>query len=238
MSAVKVIATGSKDGNCTSLFDGEVIIDLGIKSTNKELQKVLRNIKIILLTHEHGDHIHIPTLRYILKRRPSVKVIGGKWMQEYLDLKAPKEFKIEVVEVDKVYKYGDYILSPFGVSHNVPNVGYHLYYLANNSNAPLIKNKAFKVIYLTDSGAYPNTLRAPEYHIYLLEMNYLESAIHEDIQKEIDEVGFSHRMRSLEDHLSMEQTERWYKAQDSVGVIIPLHMSRIYKEIILEKYGL
>lgn len=236
MSACKVISTGSQSGNSVALFNGEIVVDLGIKTTNKDLAEVLPTVKYILLTHEHGDHIHIPTLRYILKRRPSVKIIGGKWMQEYLNLKAPNEFRLDIVEAGKVYKYDKYIFSPFGVSHNVPNIGYHVYYIADKNTTDL-GEKSFKTIYITDSGSYPNDLRAPDYHIYMLEMNYLESSIHEDIQREIDEIGFSHRTRSLEDHLSLEQSERWHKAQGGKGVVVPLHMSRIYADIIKERYG-
>lgn len=236
MSVVKVISTGSQAGNSVALFEGEVLIDLGVKSNNKDLAALIPKLKYILLTHEHGDHIHIPTLRNIKKRRPSVKILGGKWMQDYLDLKAPNEFKLEILEVDKVYKYDNFIISPFGVSHNVPNVGYYVYYVADKETNNL-GEKCFKTIYITDSGSYPKDLRAPNHHIYMLEMNYLESAVQEDIQREIAEVGFSHRSRSLEDHLSMEESERWYRAQGGGGVIVPLHMSRIYAPIIKEKYG-
>lgn len=76
MSAFKVISTGSQDGNCTALFNGEVLVDLGIKSTDKELAKVVPTIRYILLTHEHGDHIHIPTLRFILKEDQVLKSLG------------------------------------------------------------------------------------------------------------------------------------------------------------------
>ena len=49
-----------------------------------------KNIDLIIITHEHGDHIHIESLKKIIENNPSVKIITNQGVGKLLD-----EAKIE-----------------------------------------------------------------------------------------------------------------------------------------------
>ena len=66
-----IIATGSK-GNAV-VIDQKILIDCGVSF--KALSKVYRALKLVLLTHIHGDHFQPTTLRLLAEKRPTVK--GG-----------------------------------------------------------------------------------------------------------------------------------------------------------------
>ena len=64
-----------------------------------EAQRKERNIDIILITHEHGDHIHIESLKEIIKNNPNVIVITNKGVGKLLD---GVDIKYEILEDKKV----------------------------------------------------------------------------------------------------------------------------------------
>lgn len=235
-AAYEIISTGSQEGNCVTLFNHKVMIDLGVKTTNARLKEVLPKVEHLILTHEHGDHIHLPTLRYVVNNHPSIKIHGGKFIQDYIRAQGKIDTQVNVLEADKVYHVDSYlILSPFKLEHDVPNFGYHVYFVGNRLSNSL-NTKSFKAIYVTDTGRYPKELKAPNYHLYLLEMNYDEERLDELINKEINEIGFSHRIRSKETHLSMQETEVFWKKQGGQGILVPLHMSKDFRTYITERY--
>jgi L-ascorbate metabolism protein UlaG (beta-lactamase superfamily) len=52
-----------------------ILTDPGTYSKNFEQ---LKNIDIILITHEHFDHLHIPALKVCLENNPKVKIFTNK----------------------------------------------------------------------------------------------------------------------------------------------------------------
>lgn len=69
-----VIATGSK-GNAV-LLNGKYLFDCGVPYG--KLKSALKNIRVIFLTHRHGDHINRETVRRIHYHRPSVLFACGR----------------------------------------------------------------------------------------------------------------------------------------------------------------
>jgi L-ascorbate metabolism protein UlaG (beta-lactamase superfamily) len=88
-----------------------------------------RNISLILITHEHSDHLHIDTLKEILKENPSAKVISNSSVGKLLT-----EAGIEYTKVEdgENYDFEGIDIKGFGDKHaqiyedygQVQNTGY------------------------------------------------------------------------------------------------------------------
>lgn len=44
-----------------------------------------KNIDLILITHEHGDHLHVESLKKILENNPNVKIVTNNGVGKILD---------------------------------------------------------------------------------------------------------------------------------------------------------
>ena len=71
-----IIATGSK-GNAV-VIDQKILIDCGVSF--KALSKVYRALKLVLLTHIHGDHFQPTTLRLLAEKRPTLRFACCAWL--------------------------------------------------------------------------------------------------------------------------------------------------------------
>lgn len=80
---VNIIGTGSK-GNAVRV--GDILFDCGLPF--KELQPHLMGVKYLCITHEHGDHINISTIKKICKLYPFIQVIVASktYTNKLLDL--------------------------------------------------------------------------------------------------------------------------------------------------------
>ena len=65
----KIIATGSK-GNAI-LYHNCILVDCGVPFTL--LKPYYKDIKLVLLTHIHGDHFNIQTIKKLAFERPSIR---------------------------------------------------------------------------------------------------------------------------------------------------------------------
>ena len=64
-----VIASGSS-GNAV-VINGEILIDCGVPF--KALEGVKQDLKLVLLTHSHGDHFKPRTVRALHRERPALR---------------------------------------------------------------------------------------------------------------------------------------------------------------------
>jgi len=71
-----VIATGST-GNAV-VINGSILIDVGVPF--KALDAVKKDLKLVLLTHAHGDHFQPRTVRALHKERPTLRWGCCDWM--------------------------------------------------------------------------------------------------------------------------------------------------------------
>lgn len=109
------------------------------------LQIVEKNINAILITHEHQDHLHIDSLKDILKSNPEALVITNTAVGNILDKNGIPYIKVE--EGDK-YEMNGVVILGFGNVHaqiyedfgKVQNTGY----MINN------------LCYAGDSFSYPD----------------------------------------------------------------------------------
>lgn len=71
------LLSSSSDGNSTWLKNERLLIDLGLtyKSYLNINPNFFKLIDYIILTHQHGDHIHVTTLKKVLANEPHLKIL-------------------------------------------------------------------------------------------------------------------------------------------------------------------
>ena len=73
-----IISSGSQ-GNAV-VIDDDILIDIGVPY--KALADVKGQLKLVLLTHIHGDHINKTTLSRLVRERPTLRVGCCEWMKD------------------------------------------------------------------------------------------------------------------------------------------------------------
>lgn len=194
----EIISSGSK-GNCVVIED--VMIDCGV--AYKRIKERLYDIRTLLLTHIHGDHINKSTLEKIKIEFPKIRIVGNYEVHQ--------KFKVDIIvgHVDVIC--GDFLLTPFDCIHNVVTTGYAW------------KMNGDDIIYATDTSSLEH---APgiKYDYLFIESNYDEKKLQEAIKMSVD---YNPAQDSLR-HLSTQQAKGFYythrKSKDSE--FIELHKSR------------
>ena len=104
---VNIISSSSK-GNAY-IYNKDILVDVGVSFA--KIKEYLYDIKLILLTHRHNDHINQKTLSKIIYENPTVKIGCGKWLVKLLmDLGVPLK-NIYVLDLNKTYNFGKYIIN-------------------------------------------------------------------------------------------------------------------------------
>lgn len=148
----EIISTGSK-GN--SVLINDVLIDAGIPF--KKLKKYLYDVKYLLITHIHSDHLNKKTLLSINAEFPHIQIIGNHEVHDayYCNIIANAGFEIDT---------GDYKFYPFECLHDVLTYGFCWQY------------EGKEIIYATDTGSLEN---APikKYDYFFIESNHDEAKL-------------------------------------------------------------
>jgi L-ascorbate metabolism protein UlaG (beta-lactamase superfamily) len=53
------------------------------------------NVDYVLITHEHGDHVHIPSLKLVIENNPMVKIITNSLVSKLLEEENIESFILE-----------------------------------------------------------------------------------------------------------------------------------------------
>ena len=187
-----IISTGSQ-GNAV-ILNNNILIDCGV--TFKALKDVYKQLNIVLLTHEHIDHINKTTIKRLAQERPTLRFGCCKWLVPILvECDVPKT-NIDVYDISRVYNYGAFQLAAFRLYHNVPNCGYRLFI------------KGEKAIYATDT-AHLNGITAKDYDLYLIEANYTEEDLEERIIAKTAAGQYCYELNVANRHLSHEQASEF-----------------------------
>lgn len=190
MMKYNIIATGST-GNAVVL-NNCILIDCGVSF--KALKDVYKDLKLVLLTHEHGDHFNKTTIRRLAKERPTLRFGCCDWLvSDLIDCNVQKR-NIDVFEIGKVYDYQKFKISPIKLYHDVPQCGYRLFVGGE------------KAIYVTDT-AHLQGITAKDYDLYLLEANYEDEELQERINSKQETGQFCYEMNVSSRHLSKEQAD-------------------------------
>lgn len=85
-----------KLGHCCLIIEENgkrIMTDPGSYTVAEQMQE--KNLDLIIITHEHGDHIHIESLKEVVKNNPNVKIVTNKGVGKLLD---EASIKYEVLE--------------------------------------------------------------------------------------------------------------------------------------------
>lgn len=121
----------TKYGHCCLLIEeggSRVLTDPGSYSEGFE---AVRNLDLVLITHEHGDHFHLESLKAVLAANPQAKVITNSAVGS---LMAKEAMAFEVLEHGQSRKDKNILIEGFGAEHaviyptipNVMNTGYFI----------------------------------------------------------------------------------------------------------------
>ena len=187
-----IISTGSQ-GNAVVL-NNCILIDCGVSF--KALKDVYKELNLVLLTHEHGDHINKTTIKRLAQERPTLRFGCCKWLVPILLECDVSKRNIDVYGIGKIYDYVAFKLSPIKLYHNVPNCGYRLFFGDK------------KVMYATDTG-HLKGITAKDYDLYLIEANYTEDNLEERIQEKTAAGQYCYELNVADRHLSHEQASEF-----------------------------
>lgn len=90
-----------------------ILTDPGIYSSK---QNDLLDIDFILITHEHSDHLHIVSLKAVLKNNPKANVITNKGVGTFLQ---KENIAFTSVEDGQNYKANGIMVEGFGKTHEI-----------------------------------------------------------------------------------------------------------------------
>lgn len=76
-------------------------------------QNEIKNIDIILITHEHADHIHVGSLKEIILNNPEAKIITNSGVANILD---KENIKYEILE-EGTKEINNLVLEAFDAKH-------------------------------------------------------------------------------------------------------------------------
>lgn len=196
----KIISSGSK-GNCVILHK-TVMVDCGVPFS--KIKEDLYDVKYLLITHTHSDHLKKQTLLQITSKFPTIQIIGNyevhqAWMCDRI---ANAGFNIETE---------DYIFTPFECIHDVLTYGFTWEY------------EGKRILYATDTSTMEN---APDekYDYFFLESNHDEEKL-----KAIrgQKRGSYDPFLSGKRHLSTQQAKGFFymHRRDRDSKLIELHKS-------------
>lgn len=197
-----VIATGSK-GNAV-LLENFILIDCGVPY--KKLEPYVKDLKLVLLTHEHGDHFKPETVRRLADERPTLRFVCCEWMLHPLLRSGIRPSRIDVVQSNTGLWYEEALLgiSPVILFHDVENCGYKIHINGE------------KALYATDTGSMDG-VEAKDYDLYMIEANHTEAEIAERIQRKLEAGEFVYEYRAAAGHLSREKADAWLAANATPG---------------------
>ena len=209
MGIAKVINSGS-EGNAV-IYNNAIMVDCGISL--KALQEVKRSLKIVLLTHKHGDHLKLRTLQRLQAERPTLRIACGDFLLEEL----PCIKNIDVLQVGKIYDYRAFKVSPVKLYHDVPNFGWRIF-LPNGQ----------KIFHATDT-AHLEGISAKGYDLYAIEHNYCEEYIQQAIEEARAKGEYTHAYGNINTHLSIQQARAFIEAnRKESSEVLELHKSRSF----------
>lgn len=205
-----VISTGSQ-GNAVVINEA-IMIDCGVAF--KALRGVYRQIKIVLMTHEHGDHLNKSTVKKLAFERPTLRFACCGWLVSKLIECGVAKKNIDVLEIGRIYNYGAFRACPVQLYHNVPNCGYRLF---------CGEEKAF---YATDTSTLDG-IEAKGYDLYFVEANYTDEDVRGRIKAKEERGIYPYEYEVMKNHLSKAKCDDFiYRNIEPNGEYVYLHEHR------------
>jgi phosphoribosyl 1,2-cyclic phosphodiesterase len=207
-----IISTGSQ-GNAIVL-NNIILLDCGVPF--RSLKDIYKDLKIVLLTHIHGDHFNKTTIRKLAAERPTLRFACCKWLTAELLECGVSVHNIDVLEIGRIYDYSAFKVSPVKLYHDVDNAGWRVFMNAE------------KAIYMTDTVTLEG-ITAKNYDLYLVEANYITEELEERIRSKeaAGEYVYEYRVRNV--HLSKEKADEWLLdniGENSEAIYIHQHIEK------------
>ncbi len=161
------------------------------------VQNTLKNIDIVLITHEHADHLHVGSLKEVLLNNPNAKVVTNSGVAKILE---SEKIPYEILESKEKKDFGGLMLQAFDGKHEeifeeiglVQNTGYFiddtLFYPGDSYCNP---NKKIDILALPVAGPWCRIKDAINYAL-LLKPNKV-FPVHDGMLR-VDRIGASHRV--------------------------------------------
>lgn len=204
-----ILATGSS-GNAV-VINREILIDCGVSMKKLRESGYIKSLKLVLLTHEHGDHFNAATVRALHKERPALRWGCCKWMVRHLMANGVDTRAIDVYTPDVCVNYPGFVtLMPFSLIHDVPNCGWRIIpcrKLWSAARGEYVE-KADPIFYATDCATLDG-IEAKDYCLYMLEANHTRAEIEARISEKQARGEFAYEVRAAQNHLSREQALDW-----------------------------
>lgn len=213
-----ILATGSS-GNCV-IINGEIAIDMGIPMKKLRESGYIKSLKLVLLTHAHGDHFNPATVRAIHQERPALRWGCCKYMVPHLLEAGVLAQLIRMPTKKEVLRMQEYTIFPVDLVHDVPNCGWHIW----------TENE--RLFYATDTSTLDHII-AKSYDYYLIEANHTKAEIEARIADKLSRGGFAYEVRAARNHLSQEQALEWLARNagpNSKYVFLHQHMEKEKKD--------
>lgn len=178
----KIISSGSK-GNCVII--NNIMVDCGVPFN--KIKDELYEIKYLLVTHIHSDHVRPATLKNIKTLFPRIKIIGNYEVHQTFGVDVIANSGFEVIT-------DDYIFEPFECVHDVLTYGYTWKFGESD------------IIYATDTSSMDN---APDrkYDYLFVESNHDEKKL--ELAANQVRGGYNPYL-SGKRHLSTQQAKTFY----------------------------
>lgn len=190
-----IIATGSS-GNAV-VVNGEILIDCGVPMKKLRESGYIKSMKLVLLTHEHGDHFNAATVRALHKERPAMRWGCCEWMVPHLLDAGVLPQMIDILSLGVLNAYNIMMeVQPERLLHDVQNCAYR------------IRVDDEWLFYATDTSTLDH-IEAKGYDLYLIEANYTRSEIEARIAEKQVRGEFAYETRAAQNHLSQEQALEW-----------------------------
>ena len=207
-----IISTGSQ-GNAIVL-NNIILLDCGVPF--RDLKDVYKDLKIVLLTHIHGDHFNKATIRKLAAERPTLRFACCSWLVPALLQCGVSIHNIDSLEISRIYDYQTFKVSPVKLYHDVDNAGWRVF------------QNAEKAIYMTDTVTLEG-ITAKNYDLYLVEANYITEELEERIRSKEAAGQFVYEYRVKKVHLSREKCDEWLLenvGENSEAIYIHQHIEK------------
>lgn len=205
---LKILGSNSSGNSYILENDNEALLieaGIDIRLVKKELKFNLRKVAGAIISHQHGDHA-----KYV-KSFVDCGIQTLALEDVFASHKADSPFAYPITP-NKSYKIGNFIVTPFMVSHDVPCVGW------------LVKHTEIgKLLFVTDTMKLDYVFDGLTQ--IMIETNYSDEIIDRRLERE--EITFQMYKRIIQSHMSLGTAQAILRNHDlsQVDNIILIHLS-------------